>query len=111
MQIDEAIVKLRNLRRVYSQAILDALESENPEEYECEDLIRLVGHLQAAYDHLLASKERDNDLYCVLGKHLPAALILAGEIGEDVGQIYTILSLLSDGKIHPCSSCDLDKVS
>ena len=107
MQIDKALPLLKELRRTYSRAIESALDSED--KYECEDLIRLVGHLQASYDHLLASKAGDGDLYCVLGKHLPTALILAGEIGEDVGPIYTIMSILTDGKIQSCSACKDDK--
>ena len=106
-KIEKAINKLRTLRRQYSQLIMMTLESAD--KYECEDMIRLVGHLQASYDHLLASRAHDGDLYCVLGKHLPAALILAGEIGIEVGPIYDIMSILSDGKIEPCSACKEDK--
>lgn len=102
-----AAEKLKNLRRSYSQAIESALESED--NYECEDTLRLVGHLQAAYDHLLAARVRDNDIYCVISKHLPTALILAGEIGYEAGPIYEIMSILTDGKIKPCSACEEDK--
>ena len=105
--IELAIDKLRTLRRQYSQMILMTLESSD--KYECEDMIRLTGHLQCSYDHLLASRIHDKDLYCVLGKHLPAALILAGEIGIEVGPIYEIMSILTDGKIEPCSACKEDK--
>lgn len=104
---EEAITRLRTLRRQYSQMIIMTLESSD--KYECEDMIRLAGHLQCAYDHLLASKAHDYDIYCVVGKHLPAALILAGEIGTEVGPIYQIMSLLTDGKIEPCSACKEDK--
>lgn len=105
--IEAAIPKLRELRRQYSRMVESILESAD--DYECEDLLRLVGHLQAAYDHLLASRVHDGDLYCVLGKHLPTALILAGEIGIEVGPIYEIMSILTDGKIKPCSACKKDK--
>lgn len=105
--IEKAIPKIRELRREYSRMIEFAIESED--KYECEDMIRLVGHLQAAYDHLLASRVHDGDLYCVLGKHLPTALILAGEVGWEVGPIYEIMSILTDGKIKPCSACKEDK--
>ena len=106
MQIDKALEKLLELRRSYSHIIESALESED--KYEAEDLVKLVGHLQASYDHLLAAKV-SGDTYCVVCKHLPAALILAGEVGTEVGPIYAILSLLTDGKIQPCSSCEEDK--
>lgn len=105
--IEQAIEKLRILRRQYSNLILATLETAD--NYECEDMLRLTGHLQCAYDHLLASRAHDGDLYCVLGKHLPAALILAGEIGIEVGPIYEIMSILTAGKIEPCSACKADK--
>lgn len=106
-QIEKAIPKIKALRRQYSKMVEIVLASED--KYECEDLLRLIGHLQASYDHLLASRVHDGDLYCVIGKHLPACLILAGEIGIEVGPIYEILSILSDGKIEPCSACKEDK--
>lgn len=105
--IERAIPLVKELRREYSRMIEFALESED--HYECEDMLRLVGHLQATYDHLLASRVHDNDGYCVLGKHLPTALILAGEVGIEVGPIYNIMSVLTDGKIEPCSACKEDK--
>lgn len=103
----KAVKKLKELRRNYSRMVESVLESED--NYECEDLLRLIGHLQAAYDHLLAARIRDNDIYCVIGKHLPTALILAGEIGYETGPIYEIMSILTDGKIKPCSACEEDK--
>lgn len=102
-----AIEKLKTLRRGYSQMVEIILESED--DYECEDLIRLIGHLQTSYDHLLAARIRDNDIYCVIAKHLPAALILAGEIGYETGPIYEIMSILTEEKIKPCSACEKDK--
>ena len=104
--IDDAIPLVKKLRREYSNILLQALNSTQGEaSLETEDLIRLIGHLQATYDHLLAAKAHDGDLYCVLGKHLPAALILSGEIGTDVSAIYNIMSVLTDGKVQPCSAC------
>lgn len=105
--IELAIPKVKALRREYSRMIEFALESED--KYECEDMIRLVGHLQATYDHLLASRIHDGDIYCCISKHLPAALILAGEVGIETGPIYDIMSVLTDGKIEPCSACKEDK--
>lgn len=102
-----AIEKVKSLRRNYSHMVEAVLDSED--NYECEDLLRLVGHLQASYDHLLASRVRDNDIYCVIAKHLPAALILAGEIGYETGPIYEIMSILTNSKIKPCSACEKDK--
>lgn len=105
--IEKAIPLVKELRREYSRMIEYALDSDD--KYECEDMIRLVGHLQATYDHLLASRAHDGDTYCCVAKHLPTALILAGEIGIDVGPIYNIMSVLTDGKIKPCSACKEDK--
>lgn len=105
--IEKVIPLVKNLRREYSRMIEFALESED--KYECEDMLRLVGHLQATYDHLLASRVHDMDGYCVICKHLPTALILAGEIGWEVGPIYNIMSILTDGKIKPCSACKEEK--
>ena len=107
-----------------------------------EDTVRLIGELNAAYNHLIASmsveydpemKEKmliaarliqqerrkysaelkdklgmDEKLYCVVGKHLPTAIVLAGEVGYDAENIYAVLASLTDGKIEPCSSCSED---
>ena len=107
-----------------------------------EDTVRLIGELNAAYNHLIASmsveydpeiKEKmlfaarliqqerrkysaelkdklgmDEKLYCVAGKHLPTAIVLAGEVGYDAENIYAVLASLTDGKIEPCSSCSED---
>ena len=109
--IAEAITKLRDLRRTYSQLLNNLLTSaQDSDKYIVEDLLRIVGHLQCAYDHLLASRAHDDDdYYCVVAKHLPAALILAGEIGIEVGPIYSILSKLTNGLIQPCMACEGDK--
>ena len=105
--IDKAIEMVKELRREYSGILYNNIDGS----LESEDLIRLVGHLQATYDHLLATKAQGGDLYCVLGKHLPVCLVLAGEIGSDVSRIYSIMSILTDGKIKPCSSCEEDRIS
>lgn len=109
--IEKAIPLIKKLRREYSKILLQTLAGSKQASLETEDLIRLIGHLQATYDHLLAAKAHDGDLYCVLGKHLPAALILAGEIGTDVSSIYNIMGTLTDGKIEPCSACKAEENS
>lgn len=107
-EYDLAIELTRELRRQYSRMLLEFLGGD--EDYEVEDTIRIIGHLQATYDHLLASRtQTEPDLYCVLGKHLPTCLILAGEIGTEVGPIYNIMALLSGDKIKPCSACRKDR--
>lgn len=108
-----------------------------------EDTMRLIGELNAAYNHLIASmsveydpemKEKmlfaaktiqqerrkysidlqkkldmDEKLYCVVGKHLPTAIILAGEVGYDAEMLYATLASLTDGRIEPCVDCGEDK--
>lgn len=97
--------QLRRLRRQYSKRLV-ALSEED--KYYYEDIARLVGTLEAAYNHARASLAGDGDIYCLLGKHLPYALILLGEIGEPVDDVYDILTTLSDGKIVACQSCKED---
>ena len=105
--IESSISKLRTLRREYSHIVEEVLQSTD--DYECEDLLRLIGHLQASYDHLLTARVHDGDVYCVVAKHLPACIILAGEVGIEVGPIYEILAILTDGKVKPCSACKEDR--
>ena len=67
--------------------------------------MRLVGTLEAAYNHCLTSISSDGDIYCLL-KHIPYAIILAGELEEpDLEPLYDILAVISNGKIEPCASC------
>lgn len=72
--------------------------------YNAEDLMRLVGSLNAAYDHIVASMAAEPNIYCVL-KHLATAIILAGEVDGDAEAIYQAMSALTDGKIEPCEIC------
>lgn len=110
-KIEKSILEVQKLRRTYTKILDDELSNnqEIEDTLELEDMIRLVGTLEAAYNHLLAAKITGT-LYCVY-KHLSYALILAGEVGTEVGPIYTIMSLLTDGKIKPCSSCENDRKS
>ena len=74
-------------------------------EYNGEDLVRLVGTLEAAYNHALVSLASDGDIYCLL-KHISYAIILAGEMDSpDVEELYEIMTIISDGRIEPCASC------
>ena len=99
-----AIGQVRTLRRKYNNILNDVING-TVEEYNGEDLVRLVGTLEALYNHLLVSVASDGDLYCA-GKHLSYAIILAGEMdAPDVEELYEIMTIISDGKIEPCSSC------
>lgn len=99
-----AIGKVRALRREYNNILNDVING-TVEEYNGEDLVRLVGTLEALYNHLLVSVASDGDLYCA-GKHLSYAIILAGEMdAPDVEELYEIMTIISDGRIEPCGSC------
>lgn len=95
---------IRDLRRKYNNVLKDVAEGKL-EEYNGEDLVRLVGTLEAAYNHALVSLASDGDIYCLL-KHISYAIILAGEMDSpDVEDLYEIMTIVSDGHIEPCSSC------
>lgn len=103
-----AAKEVQKIRREYSRILEITIQESSSDILEVEDLIRLVGTLEATYNHLLSAVAGDGDLYCVY-KHLSYALILAGEIGYSVGAIYNVFSILTDGKIKPCSACKEDK--
>lgn len=98
---------VREERRKYNNLLRDLVEGKT-EEYNGEDLMRLCGSLEAVYNHLLASIASDGDIYCVL-KHLSYSIILAGEMEKpDVGPLYDILAVVTNGRIEPCSACRQD---
>lgn len=97
---------LREERRKYNNLLKEVVEGKD--EYNSEDLMRLVGTLEAAYNHCLASIASDGDIYCLL-KHVSYAIILAGELdAPDVEPLYDILAIITDGRIEPCSACRQD---
>lgn len=50
----------------------------------------------------------DEKLYCIVCKHIPTAITLAGEIGESAELLYAIMASLTNGKIEPCVDCSKD---
>lgn len=103
-QLLTVVTKLRDLRRHYNNILKDVAEGKVAE-YNGEDLVRLVGTLEAAYNHALVSIASDGDIYCLL-KHCAYAIILAGEMDSpDVEELYEIMTIISDGRIEPCASC------
>lgn len=103
-QLKTVLIKLRDLRRKYNNILNDVAKGELTE-YNGEDLVRLVGTLEAAYNHCLVSMTSDGDIYCLL-KHISYAIILAGEMDvPEVEDLYEIMTIISDGRIEPCSSC------
>lgn len=110
--MDESLVEklttaanlLRAERRRYNNLLKDVVEGR-AEEYNSEDLARLCGTLEAAYNHALASLAGDGDIYCLL-KHVSYAIILVGELDHpDTEPLYTILAVLTGGRVEPCGSC------
>lgn len=90
-------------RRRRNNQLLAAVRGEE-EIYNLEDLFRLVGTLEAAYNHCIASIAGDGDIYCLL-KHLSYAVILSGEVDGDAADIYQMVAALTDDKIQPCQAC------
>lgn len=100
---------VREERRKYNNLLLDVVAGK-AEEYNTEDLMRLVGTLEATYNHILASLAADGDIYCML-KHLSYAIILVGELDHpDVEALYEVLSIVSNGVLEPCLSCKREEV-
>lgn len=92
-------------RRRYNKMLLDAVKGEI-NIFNLEDLMRLLGTLEAAYNHALAAYD-SLDIYCLL-KHMAYAIILAGEVDGEVASLYQIMAMLTDGKIQPCQACAQD---
>ena len=96
-------VDIQEERRRRNNQLLQAVKGEI-EIYNLEDLMRLVGDLEAAYNHCIASIAGDGDIYCLL-KHIAYAIILAGEVDGDATSLYQIMSVITEQKIQPCDSC------
>lgn len=90
-------------RRRRNNQLLDYVQG-NTEIYNGEDLFRLVGELNAAYNHCVASLAGDGNIYCLL-KHLATAVVLAGEVDGDAAAIYQIVAALTNNKVQPCKAC------
>lgn len=107
-RLQTAAALVRDLRREYN-TMLDRCVNGEHTEYNSEDLFRLVGTLEALYNHILAAMISDGGTYCIW-KHLPYATILIGELNApDLTKVYEIVAVLSDGKIEPCQSCKSDQ--
>ena len=105
-RLKTAAEMLREERRKYNNLLKEV--GAGKEEYNSEDLMRLVGTLEAAYNHALASVASDGDIYCLL-KHVSYAIILVGELEKpDVQPLYDILAIITDGRVEPCSACKQD---
>lgn len=96
-------VDIQEERRRRNNQLLQAVKGEI-EIYNLEDLMRLVGDLEAAYNHCIASIAGDGDIYCLL-KHIAYAIILAGEVDGDATALYQIMAAITRDKIQPCAAC------
>ena len=96
-------VDIQEERRRRNNQLLQAVKGE-VEIYNLEDLMRLVGDLEAAYNHCIASIAGDGDIYCLL-KHIAYAIILAGEVDGDAATLYQIMATITEEKIQPCEAC------
>lgn len=90
-------------RRRRNNQLLELVEGKI-DIYNGEDLARLVGELNAAYNHCVASIAGDGNIYCLL-KHISTAIVLAGEVDGDAEALYQILAAITDGKIEACKAC------
>lgn len=96
-------VEIQEERRRRNNQLLDLVEGR-AEVYNGEDLMRLVGELNAAYNHCVASIAGDGNIYCLL-KHISTAIILAGEVDGDASALYQIMAALTNNKVQPCKAC------
>lgn len=102
-QLKTVAEMLRTERRKYNNLLKEVVEGR--EEYNSEDLMRLVGTLEAAYNHALASIASDGDIYCLL-KHLSYAIILVGELDSpNVETLYDMMAIITDGRVEACAAC------
>ena len=101
---------VQDIRRFRNNQLIDAVNGVQ-EIYNLEDLVRLVGNLNATYQHLcsaLTVEDSERALFCVY-KHLATALVQSEEVDGNTVAIYDILGELSNNKIQACGACDTDK--
>lgn len=101
--LEVVALDIQSERRRRNNQLLQAVKGDL-DIYNLEDLMRLVGTLEAAYNHCIASIAGDGDIYCLL-KHMAYAIILAGEVDGDATSLYQIMATITGDKIQPCGSC------
>lgn len=98
---------IQTLRRRRNQQLIDAVNGKIYI-YNLEDLMRLVGELNASHNHIVSALASDEpNLYCLF-KHLPTAYTLSGEVDGDCKEIMDIIEALTEGKIKACQACSDD---
>lgn len=111
---NEDMQKFRNIadlvqdeRRRYNK-MLDDYIAGKIDVYNSEDLFRLVGELNATYNHIISMLASEHlNIYCCL-KHLATAYVLANEVDGDCQNIMNIVELITNGKIKACQACSDD---
>lgn len=101
---------VQQVRRFRNNQLIESING-HIEVYNLEDLVRLVGNLNATYQHLcsaLTVEDSERALFCVY-KHLATALVQSEEVDGNTTAIYDILGELSNNKVQACGACDEDK--
>lgn len=99
---------IQSTRRERNKQLLDAVYGEK-DIYNIEDLMRLVGELNSAYNHICTMiSAKNSNIYCLL-KHLSTAITLANEVDGYCENEYNCLAILTDNKIQPCIACKENK--
>ena len=109
-KIKDIAENVQQVRRWRNNQLIDSINGVT-EVYNLEDLVRLVGNLNATYQHLcsaLVVEDSERALFCVY-KHLSTALVQSEEVDGNTTAIYEILGEISDNKIQACGACDKDK--
>lgn len=104
--LEVVALDIQEERRRRNKQLLDYVEGRT-EIYNGEDLMRIVGELNAAYNHCVSSIAGDGNIYCLL-KHLATSVVLAGEVDGDAAAIYQIIATLTGDKIFACEACEVD---
>ena len=108
--IKQVAEDVQQVRRWRNNQLIDAISGEI-QVHNLEDLVRLVGNLNATYQHLcsaLTVEDSERALFCVY-KHMATALIQSEEVDGNTTAIYDILGKLSNNKLQACGACDEDK--
>ena len=101
LNIDDLVQRERRRR---NQQLMDFIDGKNAV-YNGEDLMRLVGELNATHNHLCSAIASEHpNIYCVL-KHMSTAYVLSNEVDGDCRAVMDIIELLTDKKIVACQAC------
>lgn len=107
-QIDGIAELVQTIRRQRNHDLMTALNGDKYI-YNLEDAGKLIGELNALYNHLCSIKASDEvNIYCAL-KHAFTAYVLSNEVDGNCKEIMDIIEALTDGQIKACQSCKDDE--